>query len=155
MSRTEYYNDPAAPTPNSLIPACNLLVVDGLGRILMQRRRDTGQWALPGGAQEIGETPSRCAIRECKEETGVTAAVTGLLGVFSDPNHIVRYSDGETRQEFEITLIGRPLQGEPTSNDEASEVGWFAVADIDSLDVHATMMRQIHLFINGSRSHVD
>jgi ADP-ribose pyrophosphatase YjhB (NUDIX family) len=132
-----------------------LLVVDVDGKILLQRRCDTGQWALPGGAQEIGETPSQCAIRECEEETGITAAITGLLGVFSDPNHIVRYSDGETRQEFEITLIGRPLHGEPTSNDEASEVGWFTVADINSLDVHASMMRQIHLFITGSRSHVD
>jgi 8-oxo-dGTP pyrophosphatase MutT (NUDIX family) len=155
VSRTEYYYDPAAPTPNTLIPACNMLVVDDAGRVLMQRRRDTGQWALPGGAQELGETPSECAVRECEEETGITASITGLLGIFSDPHHIVRYSDGETRQQFEITLLGRPLSGEPISNAEASEVGWFTLAEIDGLDVHASMRRQIQLFQDGASAHVD
>lgn len=49
MGRTEYYNDPKAPKANTLIPANNLLVIDDSGAILLQRRRDTGQWALPGG----------------------------------------------------------------------------------------------------------
>jgi ADP-ribose pyrophosphatase YjhB (NUDIX family) len=56
MGRTEYYHDPAAPKANSLVPASNLLVVDDAGAILFQRRRDTGQHALPGGKQDIGET---------------------------------------------------------------------------------------------------
>jgi 8-oxo-dGTP pyrophosphatase MutT (NUDIX family)/GNAT superfamily N-acetyltransferase len=153
--RTEYYYDPAAPEPNRLIPACNLLVVDNSGRVLLQRRRDTGQWALPGGAQDLGETPSQCAARECEEETGITAEVDGLLGIFSDPQHIVRYADGETRQQFEITLIGRPVAGVPTSNDEASEVGWFTFAEIERLDVHPSMRRQLRLFQDGVRLHVD
>ncbi|GGP82720.1 hypothetical protein GCM10010278_71730 [Streptomyces melanogenes] len=56
MGRTEYYNDPKAPRANTLIPSSNLLVVNEEGAVLLQRRRDTGQWALPGGAQDIGET---------------------------------------------------------------------------------------------------
>ncbi|SEQ03049.1 hypothetical protein SAMN05216481_103356 [Streptomyces radiopugnans] len=47
MGRTEYYHDPDAPKANTLIPASNLLVADADGAILLQRRRDTGQWA-PG-----------------------------------------------------------------------------------------------------------
>jgi len=155
MARTEYYGDPAAPTPNTLIPACNMLVVNDGGELLLQRRRDTGQWALPGGAQDIGETPSTCAVRECFEETGITAEVTDLLGIYSDPGHVVRYSDDEIRQEFEITLIGRPIDGEPTINDEASEVGWFAFDGLTSLDIHPSMMRQIDDYRSGVRSHVD
>ncbi|CAM5730067.1 NUDIX hydrolase OS=Streptomyces antimycoticus OX=68175 GN=SSPO_061090 PE=3 SV=1 [Streptomyces antimycoticus] len=81
MGRIEYYNDPNAPKANTLIPASNLLVVDDSGAILLQRRRDTGQWALPGGAQDIGETAAQCAIRECREETGIIAEITGFLGV--------------------------------------------------------------------------
>ncbi|MCX4908391.1 hypothetical protein OHA11_29580 [Streptomyces sp. NBC_00878] len=42
MARTEYWNDPAAPKPNTLIPASNLLVARDDGAILLQRRRDTG-----------------------------------------------------------------------------------------------------------------
>ena len=76
--RTEYLNDPEAPKPNSLVPAAGVLAVDPDGRVLLQRRRDTGQWAIPMGKQEIGETVTQCAERETREETGVTVKVTGL-----------------------------------------------------------------------------
>ena len=76
MGRTEYYYDPNAPKANSLIPASNLLVVDETGAVLLHRRRDTGQWALPGGAQDIGESAAQCAVRECREETGIVAEIT-------------------------------------------------------------------------------
>jgi 8-oxo-dGTP pyrophosphatase MutT (NUDIX family) len=155
VGRTEYYQDPDAPTPNTLIPASNLLVLDADNRILLQRRRDTGQWALPGGAQEIGETPAQCAVRECQEETGVRAEVTGFLGVYSDPAHVVAYTDGEIRQEYEVTLIGRPVGGVPTVNDEASDVQWFTIGELGALDIHATMRRQIRDYLSNTYPHVD
>lgn len=154
--RIEHWHNPDAPVANSLVPASNLLVVDDEGRILLQRRRDTGQWALPGGKQELGETPSQCAVRECEEETGILAKVTALLGVYSDPAHLVEYtSNGEVRQEFEITLIGVPVSGVPSSNDEASEVAWFTRDDLEDLDIHATMRRQIDDYFAGRHPVVD
>jgi len=92
VGRTEYLNDSAAPKPNSLVPAAGVLARDQDGRLLLQRRRDTGQWAIPMGKQELGETVAECAIRETREETGVTVEVTGILGIYSDPGHIVAYS---------------------------------------------------------------
>lgn len=59
MGRTEYLNDPLAPKPNSLVPAAGVLTVDDQGRVLLQRRRDTGQWAIPMGKQELGIPASR------------------------------------------------------------------------------------------------
>jgi 8-oxo-dGTP pyrophosphatase MutT (NUDIX family) len=156
MGRVEYLNDPLAPEPNSLVPAAGVLAVDQDGRVLLQRRRDTGQWAIPMGRQELGETVSQCAIRETEEETGVKVEVTGLLGVYSDPGHVVFYdSDGETRQEFEIILIGRPVSGVPAANDEASAAGWFAVADLGALDIHPTQRRQLRHWLDGTYPHVD
>jgi hypothetical protein len=52
MGRVEYWNDPEAPAPNSLVPACVVLAVDEDGRVLLQRRRDTGQRAIPMGKME-------------------------------------------------------------------------------------------------------
>ena len=155
MGRVEYWNDPAAPKPNSLVPACGVLAVNDSGRVLLQRRRDTGQWAIPMGKQELGETPSQCAIRETCEETGVVTEITGILGVYSDPGHIVAYTDGEIRQEWELILLGRPISGSPTVNDEASDVRWVAPADLESLDIHPTQWRQLHDWLNGSGPHVD
>src|SRR5690606_41575192 len=93
---------------NTLIPASNLLVTDARGALLLQRRRDTGQWALPGGAQDIGETAAECAVRECEEETGVRAEVTGFLGVYSDPEHIVASTHGPIRPRVEAVCTARP-----------------------------------------------
>ena len=122
----------------------------------MQRRRDTGQWALPGGKQELGETPSECAVRECEEETGILARVTGILGVYSDPAHLVEYtSNGEVRQEFEITLIGEPIGGTPAENDEASDVRWISPEELDHFDIHVTMRRQLDDYLNKRYPIVD
>jgi mutator protein MutT len=150
MGRKEYYKDPGAPAPNSLVPASNMLVVNDAGEILMQRRRDTGQWALPGGKQEIGESAAECAVREAEEETGILAEVTGFLGVYSNPEHIVEYTDGECRQQFEVVYLGRPVSGEPKANDEADAVRWIAPDDLGSFDIHPSMHEQIGHYLAGT-----
>ena len=155
MGRVEYLNDPNAPAPNSLVPACGCLVVNDSGEILLQRRRDTGQWALPMGKQELGETPSQCAVRETLEETGVQVEVVGIVGIYSDPGHIVAYTDGEVRQEYEVTLLARPVTGAPAPNDEASEVGWYHPDKLASLDIHVTMRRQIADYLADRLPHID
>ncbi|MEU8891443.1 NUDIX domain-containing protein [Streptomyces sp. NPDC048442] len=149
MGRTEYYEDPEAPRANTLIPASNLLVVDAQGAVLLQRRRDTGQWALPGGAQDIGESSAQCAVRECEEETGILAEITGFLGVYSNPAHIVAYTDGEIRQQYEATYIGRPIGGAPTINEEADGVCWALPSELSGLDIHVSMREQIDHYLTG------
>lgn len=155
MGRVEYLNDPAAPKPNSIVPAAGVLASDGRGRVLLQRRRDTGQWAIPMGKQELGETVAECAVRETLEETGVLVEVTGLLGIYSDPAHIVAYTDGEIRQEYEVILTGRPVSGEPAANDEASAAAWFTPGELDGLDIHPTQWRQLRDWIGGTHPHID
>ena len=162
MGRTDFFHDEHAPKPNSLVPAAGILAVDDNGRLLLQRRRDTGQWAIPMGKMELGETPTECAVRETLEETGITVEPTGMLGIYSDPGYIVAYDDhddpsrfGEVRQEFEITLIGRPVSGAPETNDEADAVRWFDPAELDSLDIHPRMRRQLADYLSGVRAHVD
>ncbi|MEV0353991.1 NUDIX domain-containing protein [Nonomuraea sp. NPDC050680] len=155
MGRVEYWNDPNAPKANSLVPACGTVTVDDLGRILMQCRRDTGQWALPMGKMEIGETPSQCAVRETEEETGVRVEPVGILGIYSDPGHIVAYTDGEVRQEYEVMLIARPVGGRPEANDEASDVRWVEPDELHTLDIHPTQWRQLSDYLEQKHSHVD
>ena len=70
MGRIDYYHDPDAPRANSLVVGSSAIVVDDRNRILLQRRTDSGNWALPGGAMDIGETFAESAVREVKEETG-------------------------------------------------------------------------------------
>src|ERR1700694_2531117 len=100
MARTDYYNDPDAPPANSVVPSTTAVVTDEHDRIVLIRRRDNDLWALPGGAMELGESIVDTAVREVKEETGLDVEVTGLIGVYSNPHHVMAYTDGEVRQQF-------------------------------------------------------
>jgi 8-oxo-dGTP pyrophosphatase MutT (NUDIX family) len=107
------------------------------------------------GKMELGETPSQCAIRETAEETGVLVELTGLLGIYSDPGHIVAYTDGEIRQEYEVMLLARPVGGAPTANEEASDVAWTPPGELADLDVHPTQWRQLRHYLDGTYPHID
>lgn len=66
MARRDFYDDPAAPKVNSLVPATTVVVPDGNRRVLLIRRSDNGLWALPGGTMDVGESLPDTAVREVK-----------------------------------------------------------------------------------------
>jgi 8-oxo-dGTP pyrophosphatase MutT (NUDIX family) len=90
------------------------VIFDRRGRLLLQQRSDGGQWGLPGGSVEIGESVHDAVIREVREETGLHVAVRRLVGVYSDPAlQVVRYPDGNVWHYvsvcFECTVRGGAL----------------------------------------------
>ncbi len=148
MGRIDHYHDPDAPRPNRLIPAASAVVADPDGRILLARRRDNELWTIPGGAMEPGESISQTAIREVKEETGIDVEVVSLVGIYSDPNHVVEYSDGEVRQQFSICFACRPVGGEPTPSDETSDVTYFAPDELDQVAIHPSIRLRIDHYLD-------
>lgn len=149
-SRIDYYDDPDAPQANSLVPAVNVVVADDVGRILMICRTDNGNWAVPGGAVDLGESLVSAAVRETVEETGITCEVTGLVGIYSDPKHVLHYtSNDEVRQEFSIVLTARPIAGEPTPSSESSEVHWVEPEKINDLKIDRSMRIRIMDYLKG------
>ncbi|MEV5835132.1 NUDIX domain-containing protein [Nocardia sp. NPDC052112] len=138
-SRRDYYRDPNAPQPNSLVPGGSALVVDDEGAVLMQRRSDSGNWSFPGGIMEIGETLEQCVIRETKEESGLDIEITGILGIYTDPQHVIAYADGEIRQEFNITFYGRVIGGRIEVSSESTEVRFLRLEELETLPVHQTV----------------
>lgn len=143
-SRIDYYDDPAAPQATTIVPSVNVVVVNEAGQILLIRRADNGNWALPGGAIEIGESLTEAAVREVLEETGVTCRITGMVGIYSDPRHVIHYtSNDEVRQEFSILLSAAAVSGDPTVNIEVTEVAWFNPEHFKELPAHSSMRRRI------------
>jgi ADP-ribose pyrophosphatase YjhB (NUDIX family) len=98
MGRVDYYHDEDAPQANSLVVGSSAIVTNDRNRILLQRRTDSGNWALPGGMMDIGETFAESPIREVKEETGFDVQIDRIVGIYSDPAHVFAYDDGEVRQ---------------------------------------------------------
>lgn len=82
-----------------LVVFTSVCVVDEQGRVLWQRRGDSGGWGLPGGVLELDEDLATCAVREVKEETGLDVAITGLIGVYSSPEFDVVYPNGDETQQ--------------------------------------------------------
>ncbi|WP_103384221.1 NUDIX hydrolase [Pseudonocardia dioxanivorans] len=143
MARTDYLDDPHAPEPTSIVIAASAFVLDDHGRLLMIRRTDSGLHALPGGRHELGETMTETAVRETLEETGVDIEITGLIGIYSNPAHVVEFSDGEVRQEFSICFRARPVGGAPRDSSESTEVRWVARSDLEALETHPSIRLRI------------
>lgn len=147
MARTEHYDDPNAPKPNSLVPAASAVVTNERGEILMQRRVDNNYWALPGGTMDFGETIVETAEREVREETGLDVKVDGIIGTFSDPRHIIEYSDGEVRQQFNICFHARLIGGELRASKESTEVRWIPPDELERLEIHRTTRLRLEQFL--------
>jgi ADP-ribose pyrophosphatase YjhB (NUDIX family) len=147
LARTDYYRDPSAPAANSIVVAVTAFVLNDADRVLMIRRTDSGRHAIPGGQQEIGETVSQTVVREVAEETGIDVEPVRIVGIYSDPDHVIAFTDGEVRQEFSICFAARMIGGRIRTSDESSEVLWVARDELDSLDVHpSTRLRIDHGF---------
>jgi 8-oxo-dGTP pyrophosphatase MutT (NUDIX family) len=147
--RIDYLDDPAAPKANSVVPSANVIAVNGQGEILMIRRTDNGNWAVPGGGMDVGESIADTAVRETQEETGITCEITGLVGIYTNPRHVIRYtSNNEVRQEFSIVFTARPVRGELRSSSESSEPQWVPPAAIPGLQMHPSMRQRIQHYLD-------
>jgi ADP-ribose pyrophosphatase YjhB (NUDIX family) len=147
--RFDYDNDPGAPQANSLVVGSSAVVVDDEGRILLHRRSDSGNWALPGGAMDIGETFAASAIREVKEETGFDVRIDRIIGIYSDPGHVFAYSDGEVRQEFSICLACTITGGTLAVSHESTDVRFFAFSEVPGLTMHPSIRKRIADYLHG------
>ncbi|WP_116199255.1 NUDIX hydrolase [Amycolatopsis circi] len=143
MARVDYYNDPNAPKANSIAVAVSAFIQDEEGRILMIRRTDNDLYAIPGGQLELGETLAQAAVREVREETGIECDVTSVVGLYSNPEHVIAYDDGEVRQEFSICFRARFVSGSVHTSDESKEVRWVRREELHNLPVHPSIALRI------------
>ncbi len=153
--RTDYWDDPGAPAATSRRPSASVVVRNWRGELLLLRRADSGQWTIPTGALKNKETVTACAVRECREETGLTVELTGLVGVFSDPRHRIAYDDGEVRVPVNICFHGRPVSGELAADRESSQAAWVAPGNLDDYDMHPAIRRRISHALHGTVPHID
>jgi len=154
--RIDFFDDPAAPRANSIVPSVNVAVRNEAGDLLLIRRSDNGNWAMPGGAVELGESLTQAAVRETREESGIECEVTGLAGIYTDPRHVMLYtSDGEVRQEFSVVLTARATGGALSASSETSQARWVPRADVAGYRMDRSMRLRVgHVLENRPRPHV-
>jgi 8-oxo-dGTP pyrophosphatase MutT (NUDIX family) len=152
MARVDYHRDPNAPRANSIVVAVTAFVQDEDGRVLMIRRTDNDLYSIPGGAQDVGESIGHTVVREVEEETGIDVEPTGLVGVYTDPAHVIAYSDGEVRQEFSLCFRARPVGGELCTSSESKEVRWVQPGTLGALNIHPSIRLRIEHALQHRRS---
>lgn len=80
---------------------------------MLTRRADNGRWCLLGGGMESGESATEACEREVLEETGLTVRVKRLIGVYSNPNQLVIYPDGNKAHFVVLSFETQVIDGEP------------------------------------------
>lgn len=106
------------------------------GVVLIRRGSDPfeGQWALPGGFVEVGETVEQAAAREAAEETGLAVEIARLVGVYSDPERDPR------GHNVSVAFLARVLSGQMQAATDASEVEVLDPASVELAFDHAKII---------------
>ena len=143
MAGRDYLDDPNAPKANSIVPSATAIVLNEAGELLMVHKTDNKLWALPGGGMDPGESISQTAVRETKEETGMDVEVTGVVGIYTNPGHVIAYDDGEVRQQFSISFTTNLLGGAIATSSETSELEFVPVDRLGELTINPSMRLRI------------
>lgn len=113
---------------------CSAAIFDERGRILLTRRADNGQWCLPGGGMESGESAAEACEREVFEETGLRVRVKRLVGVYSHADQLVVYPDGNKAHIVALHFEAEVIGGELGLSNETTDFGYFSVDEIQNME---------------------
>ena len=116
---------PGPETPKLMV---DVIVPSEEGHILLIRRASDpyeGQWALPGGFVEVGETLEAAAVREAEEETGLKVEIVRLVGVYSDPDRDPR------GHNVSCAYLARAREGELAPASDAAEVSFLDPSTVE------------------------
>ena len=121
--------------PDNPLVGVGVVIVDGKHVLLIRRGQPPllGEWSLPGGVLECGETLREAAVREAGEETGLVVETVDMLGVYE---RVIRSDDGRVRYHYvRIDFLCRPVAGDLRAGSDAADVRWFARDELPALNL--------------------
>jgi 8-oxo-dGTP diphosphatase len=121
--------------PESPLVGVGAVIVQNHRVLLILRRQPPllGEWSLPGGVLECGETLREAVVREAHEETGLAIEVVEMLGVYE---RVIRNDEGRVRYHFVlIDFLCRPIGGDLKAGSDAADVRWFMRNELPALNL--------------------
>jgi len=104
-------------------PTVDIIIEQGEGIVLILRRNEPKQWAIPGGFCDYGESLEEAAIREAREETGLNVELIEQFHTYSDPRRDPR------QHNISTVYIARAIGGVMQAQDDAQDIGVFTEDD--------------------------
>jgi len=115
---------------------CIAILFDEKGeKVLLTRRGDTGQWCLPSGGLEPGESVADACERETLEKTGLNVRVKKLVTIYSSPDRLVIYADGGKFQIIGLAFDVELVDGHIQLTEETIDIGYYSLPEIQSMDI--------------------
>ena len=112
------------------------IIFNGKRVLLARRNQDPGkgQWSLPGGMVELGETLEQALVREIREEVGIEIRIGGLARLL---DRIIRDAGREVQYHYVIVdYWAEMVSGEPRAASDVSELQFVPVEEVPGLEVH-------------------
>ncbi len=147
---TEILYGPRLGKEGQLRVGCSATIFDEKReKVLLTQRADNGRWCLPGGHMESGESAAETCEREVLEETGLKVRATKLLGVYSNPDQLVIYKDGNKAFFVVLNFEAQVLEGTLGLSDETTAFGWFSLAEMETMLIHANHKLRVEDALRG------
>jgi ADP-ribose pyrophosphatase YjhB (NUDIX family) len=131
MTMPEYVRDLRAALGRRrlILVGASAVIRDGIGRVFLIKRGDTGEWSLPAGIMDMEESLASTVVREVREETGLEVEPVRLVGVYTDPAIMnMTYPHGDQVHVVNATFECRVVGGEISPNGtEAVDAAYFAL----------------------------
>lgn len=138
---TFYRNDPNAPKTNMPTHLGSNAIITCNGKLLLERRRDSDSWGLPGGGVKKTETGRDAIAREVYEELGlrIPKDLFTKFQVYGEPGRIAAYRDGSVWQMV-IVVYGLELSEEPELriSNESKDLRFFSKEEIGKIEIPVT-----------------
>ncbi len=117
-----------------IIPVVRAVVKDQEGRVLLVRRKDSGEWGFPAGAVELGESVLDACRREVREETGLEVLRAQPVAIYSEPRFCATDRHGNQRQMLAIVFLVREWRGQLcTRTNETVDCRFFPMDELPAL----------------------
>ncbi len=138
--------------PETPLVGVGAIIIEG-GRVLLVKRGHpplAGEWSIPGGVLELGETLREAAVREAREETCLTVEPAELLGVY---DRVLRDVGGRTLYHYVLVdFLCTRIDGEAMAADDADEVRWFSAAEAGKLGLAEDTAEVVRLGFEKTRA---
>ena len=131
------------------IGCCAVIFDEKHEKVLLTQRADNQRWCLPGGRMESGESAAEACEREVWEETGLRVRAKRLIGVYSNPDQLVIYPDGNKVFMVVLSFEAEVISGKLGLSDETLAFGYFSLTEMESMPMHGEHKSRVEDAMRG------